>query len=123
MNLLFVANTDLDDVAGLAEDLAGEARLGYRNPYLFSLEQMEPADKVYIYGKHQAVHDAYIDTDAEVVHLAYTGEQVPAKPDKTPSEAWSKDELVEVARANGINATSRWKKQTILDKLNATDDT
>lgn len=120
---LYVSNPDYPDVASLANELDGDDhRVEFRNPVHFSdANELQKADKVYLYGKYDKVEQACKKSGNKLIHLAYNGKQIPATPDsKIPSEDWSKEQLVEVARANGINATTRWKKSTIVAKLNET---
>lgn len=126
MQLFYVDNSEYRSVEGKIAELeeSEETRIEPRNPRYFSgPKELRRADKVYLYGKHTAVERAAKEMDVELVHVSYSGEQIPMTEDsKTPSEDWDIEELVEVARANGINATTRWNKPTIVEKLNEIDD-
>jgi len=61
MILLYITNRDLRDFGGISEPVS------YRNPRYF--DGIEKAEKVYVFGDHKAVIEAYKKAKIKKCHI------------------------------------------------------
>jgi len=117
---LYVSNDEFDEARPLAEqDIDENDTLRFRNPDYFGQPgELHRADKVLVYGKHDDVFDACVETDTPLVHLTYDGQIVESGDEsKTPSMQWLRGELKAYAEANGITVRQTDTKADIMEMI------